>query len=225
MDATVTEDLRRVQAMMQGRRSLSRGGACFAVTALWLLLALAGVCLAQEGQDAAVVDEATEAGGHVAHRYGMALSFAQGVGLPDNYGMGLVTLIGLFDYDRIWPHRAPDPLRFKVELTGGSTTWPEAPRAVVSANILALYYLESLAGAWGRPFVEAGIGGIYTDFQVEGQGSRVNFNPVAGFGLEFDTMGGQTWFTAIRASHWSNAGILEDNQGVNTFAAMLGLYF
>jgi len=161
----------------------------------------------------------------VEHRYGMALSFAQGVGLPDNYGMGLVTLIGLFDYDRIWPHSAPDPLRFKVELTGGATTWPEAPRAVLSANVLALYYLESLTGSWGRPYIEAGIGGIYTDFQVEGQGSRVNFNPVAGFGLEFDAAAGPTWFTALRASHFSNASILEDNQGVNTFAAMVGLYF
>lgn len=170
-------------------------------------------CLAGEGPQ------------EVPHRFGVAVTFAQGVGLSDNYGMGLATLVGLFDYDRVWPHRAPDGLRFKVELTAGSTTWPEAPRAVVSANILALYYLDSLAGSWWRPYAEAGIGGIFTDFQVKGQGSRINFNPVAGFGLEFPTAGGPTWFTAIRASHYSNAGILDDNQGVNTFGTMLGIYF
>ncbi len=172
-----------------------------------------GLCLAEQAPP------------EVPHRFGVAVTFAQGVGLSENYGMGLATLVGLFDYDRVWPHKAPDGLRFKVELTAGSATWPQGPRAVVSANILALYYLDSLAGSWWRPYMEAGIGGIFTDFQVDGQGSRINFNPVAGFGLEFPTASGPTWFTAIRASHYSNAGILENNQGVNTFGTMLGIYF
>lgn len=179
-----------------------------------LLLSLCSFAAAQE-------EEAEQ----VEHRFGVATTFAQGVGLSDNYGMGLVTLVGLFDYDRVWPHRAPDPLRFKVELTAGSSLWPEAPRAVVSANILALCYLDFISSTAVRPYVEGGIGGIYTDFQVQGQGSRINFNPVAGFGLEFPSVSGPTWFTAIRASHYSNAGILDDNQGVNTFGTMLGIYF
>ncbi len=161
----------------------------------------------------------------VPHRYGMALSFAQGVALPDNYGMALLTLVGLFDYDRVWPHSAPDYLRFKVELTAGSTTWPEGGRAVVAANILALFYLDFMATPSLRPYAEAGIGGIYTDFQVDGQGSRINFNPVAGIGLEFPTESGPDWFASLRASHFSNAFLNKHNQGVNTFTTMVGAYF
>lgn len=164
----------------------------------------------------------------VPHRYGMALSLGHsyGLGRNQNYGMALVTLIGLFDYDRVWPHRAPDPLRFKVEFTAGSTTWPEAPRAVVSANILALYYLDALRGEWARPYVEGGIGAIYTDFQVKHQGSRVNFNPVAGIGVEFPgNDSGLSFFTALRLHHLSNAGILPDNQGLNSAFLMFGVYF
>ncbi len=164
----------------------------------------------------------------VPHRYGMALSLGHsyGLGKDQNYGMALVTLIGLFDYDRVWPHRAPDPLRFKVEFTAGTTTWPDAPRAVVSANILALYYLEALRLEWMRPYVEGGIGAIYTDFQVKHQGSRVNFNPVAGIGVEFPGIeDSPTFFTALRLNHFSNAGILVDNQGVNSAFMMFGVYF
>jgi len=166
----------------------------------------------------------TEKRYEVPNRYGVAVSFAQGYGLPENWGTALVTLIGLFDYDRVWPHRAPDPLRFKVELTAGTTTWPDV-RAVVSANILALYYLEWLSTPGMRPYIEGGIGGIYTDYQVKGQGSRVNFNPVAGLGLEFPRAFGPTIFTALRASHASNAGLCKDNTGVDSLGLMLGMYF
>ncbi len=160
-------------------------------------------------------------------RYGMAVSLGHSAFLPEdqNYGMAMFTFIGLFDYDRIWPHNAPDPLRFKVELTGGSTTWPDAPRAIVSAKMLALYYLESLRSEWAIPYVEAGIGGIYTDFQVDGQGSRINFNPVAGIGVEFLSTSGPSFFTSLRLHHLSNAHLLPHNQGLNSAFMMFGMYF
>ena len=159
------------------------------------------------------------------HRWGMALRYDHPVGFSDNYQTALVTLIGLFDYDRIWPHKAPDPLRFKVELTAGSTITPTAPRAVVSVNALALYYLDFMSAAYFRPYIEGGIGGIYTDYQVKDQGSRINFNPVAGFGFEIPQGQGPTWFTAFRASHYSNAGLHHKNRGVNSFGAMVGAYY
>lgn len=201
------------------RKSLATCAKCFLMALFGLLLLSSTAWPQEKGQESA------QDGYKVPARWGMAVSFAQGVGLSDNYGMGLATLIGLFDYDAVWPHRAPEQLRFKVELTGGATTGPEAGRGVVSANILALYYLDFISADWIVPYVEAGIGGIYTDFQVDGQGSRINFNPVAGFGFEFPSTSGPTWFTSLRASHFSNAGLHENNQGVNTFGTMLGLYF
>lgn len=130
----------------------------------------------------------------------------------------------LLDYERVWPHQAPDPLRFKVEGVAGITTAPRT-RAVVSAGILALYYLDSLAARGLRPYVEAGIGLIYTDFQVEGQGLRLNFNPQAGIGTELDLGAGRRGFVAVRAHHLSNGRLYHENRGVNSVAMQTGLLF
>ena len=76
-----------------------------------------------------------------------------------------------------------------------------------------------------RPYLEGGIGVIYTDFQVEGQGSRFNFNPQIGIGTEFKTDSGPPFFATIRLSHISNAGLNDENRGVNSFLLMIGRFF
>lgn len=194
-----------------------------------LALSVALLCLqaspvwSQDGESGAE-DAKAEKSYKIPHRYGMAVSYGHAFGLEENPGMVLVSAVGLFDYDRIWPHRSPEDLRFKVELTGGTTTHPDV-RAVLSANILALYYLSFLSADFMVPYFEAGIGGIYTDYQVDGQGSRVNFNPVVGLGMEFPNEMGPDFFTSVRLHHFSNAGLLPDNQGVNSVLLQTGLYF
>jgi len=47
----------------------------------------------------------------------------------------------MWDYERVWHHWAPDPLRFKVEFTAGMTTSPKT-RAIISVDMMALYYLD-----------------------------------------------------------------------------------
>ncbi len=130
----------------------------------------------------------------------------------------------MWDYDRVWKHWAPDPLRFKVEGSAGATTSPET-RAMISIGMMALYYLDFFSTARLRPYLEGGIGVMYTDFQVEGQGSRFNFNPQIGIGTEFKLDSGAPFFATIRLSHISNAGLHSENRGVNFVVLMIGRFF
>ena len=130
----------------------------------------------------------------------------------------------MWDYDRVWRHWAPDPLRFKVEGTAGLTTSPKN-RAIVSIGMMALYYLEFLSSPVLIPYVEGGIGVTYTDFQVEDQGLRFNFNSQIGIGTEFYVGSGEPFFSALRLSHLSNGGLHKDNRGVNSFILMIGRFF
>ncbi|MCD6526072.1 MAG: acyloxyacyl hydrolase [Desulfuromonas sp.] len=134
----------------------------------------------------------------------------------------------LWDYDQVWPHRAPEPLLFKVETAVGVASTPHC-RAIVSANMLAHYTLER----WGnnhfqpyfQPYVEAGIGLIYADFQLEKQGLRINFNPLLGIGTEIYSDTGQHWFVGARLHHVSNAELHDDNHGINSLVLQLGHFF
>jgi lipid A 3-O-deacylase len=131
----------------------------------------------------------------------------------------------MWDYDRVWRHWAPDPLRWKLEGTAGATTSPNNS-AMISVGMMALYYLEPLSTSRLLPYVEGGIGMIYTDFQVEGQGSRFNFNPQVGIGMEFKRGDSkEPFFATIRLSHISNAGLSSENRGVNSFLLMIGRFF
>lgn len=157
-------------------------------------------------------------------RYGLGGNFGHSYD-PDN-DIDFLQLNGfaLLDYDRVWPHRAPESLRFKVEAAAGVTTAPRT-RAVVSTGMQALYYLDSLALGGLRPYAEAGIGLIYTDFQVPGQGWRINFNPQAGIGTELELGTFRRGYIAVRAHHLSNGRLYRENRGANSVALQAGLYF
>jgi hypothetical protein len=88
-----------------------------------------------------------------------------------------------------------------------------------------LYYLNFWTGKNIKPYVEAGIGVIYTDYTAEGQAYRLNFNPQAGFGIEIQRKTGQTNFLALRMHHLSNGDLNDDNRGQNSVIIMLGQYF
>jgi lipid A 3-O-deacylase len=157
-------------------------------------------------------------------RYGLAIVGGNTYSPENDITFALLSGFILFDYEKVWHHKAPDPLRFKVEFNAGVTTRPET-RAVISSGILALYYLRSLTTNVLRPYIEGGIGIIYTDFQVKGQGLRFNFNPQMGIGTEFKTSPNVTFFSALRLHHISNAGLHHENRGINSVVLMLGRYF
>ncbi len=157
-------------------------------------------------------------------RYGMAALLGDTFD-PDD-AIYFVQLSGfvMWDYDKVWRHWAPDPLRFKVEGTAGLTTSPQT-RGMVSVGMMALYYLGFISGPRWNPYIEGGIGVIYTDFQVDGQGSRFNFYPQIGIGTEFKVDSGPPLFGAVRISHISNAGLHDDNRGMNSVILMIGRFF
>lgn len=134
----------------------------------------------------------------------------------------LLTGILLFDYDRIWPHEAPESLRFKVEYSLGAITKPET-RLMTSLNMIAHLYYPGTSTGRVRPYVEGGIGVIYADYKVEGQGLKINFNPLLGLGFEFGP--DPALFFEFRVHHVSNGGLDEKNRGVNSVQLMLGRYF
>jgi lipid A 3-O-deacylase len=181
----------------------------------------------------AVVTQAADAGAGAPERSAKKT-------LPDQYGMSaeygytfdpkqditflLARVFAIYDYGTVWHQDRPAALRFKVEAAAGSTLTP-ANDLMVSVNMLALYYPGRLEGRTLRPYVEAGIGAIYTQFRVPGQGLHFNFNPLLGVGCEQPQEDGKNPFAAVRLHHLSNAGITHDNRGVNSVVLQMGRFF
>lgn len=136
----------------------------------------------------------------------------------------LVSATALYDYGAIMGHRAPAALHFKVNASLGFAHRGSDDRGVAAAGIMARYDLARLGTASFLPYVEAGIGLIYTDFQVHDQGLRINFNPRFGAGCDF---GGpqRPWFAAVHGHHLSNGHLAHHNRGINSVFVELGRYF
>ncbi len=142
---------------------------------------------------------------------------------PSGVEFCLLTGILLFDYDRVWWHRAPESLRFRVEYSLGAIVEPET-RLMTSANMIAQFYYPGTSAGRVRPYLGGGIGVIYTDYKVEGQGLKFNFNPLITLGAEFGSDPGALFLEA-RLNHISNAGLDDENTGVNSVQIMFGRYF
>jgi lipid A 3-O-deacylase len=157
-------------------------------------------------------------------RYGLTLNIGNTYDPSGDTGFIMLSGIAQFDYDKIWPHAAPAALRFKVEVSAGST-WTRDKDFMASASIFALYYIDRIAKGRFRPYVEGGIGGIYTEWKIDGQGSHLNFNPQLGIGTEFSAGTDATYLAALRLHHISNAGLKEDNRGANSIVFVIGRFF
>ncbi len=157
-------------------------------------------------------------------RYGMAAVLGKTFDPVNDIIFAQVSGFIMWDYERVWHHRASDSLRFKVEATAGTTTSPEV-HAMAAVDMMALYYLEPFPHPKVHPFLEGGVGLIYTDFQVEGQGLRFNANPQIGIGTEFYVDSTAPFFMTLRLQHISNGGLHKDNRGVNSFLLMVGRFF
>lgn len=157
-------------------------------------------------------------------RIGAGLTFGHSYDPSPTFGFAQLTGVLQYDYDRVWPHRAPEPLFFKLEGSLGQASYRGDERLLASVNMLAQYYLVP-AGARFRPYLEAGIGLIYSAFQGEAQGLRLNFNPQAGLGCDYQGLGGTIYFSNFRLHHLSNGGLHSDNRGTNSVLLQIGRYF
>ncbi len=157
-------------------------------------------------------------------QYGMSVEYGYTYDPREDISFLLARVFAIYDYGTVWHQDRPPALRFKVEGAAGSTLTP-ANDLIVSANILALYYLGRLDSRSPRPYVEGGIGAIYTQFRVKGQGLHYNFNPLLGVGCELPQEDGKNPFLAIRLHHISNAGLNHENRGVNSVELQIGRFF
>ncbi len=155
---------------------------------------------------------------------GLAMVYGTSYAPQPAFRIGQLSLMALYDYEQIMPHPAPEPLRFKIEGSVGFAD-PAGKKLLVSANIFALYYLRNLETRTLSPYVEGGIGLVYSDFQVEGQGLRLNFNPQAGIGSEWLSSNKVRWYAAFRGYHLSNGNLYHENHGINAFTLQVGRYF
>lgn len=140
------------------------------------------------------------------------------------FAFALLHAKAVYDYEDVMPHPAPAALRFKFEGSIGLSDHAQ-PRVLAAGHIFAQYYLRGLAYGALYPYIEGGIGLIYTDFQVKDQGLRVNFNPQAGIGVEWRTATGPRWYAGLRAWHVSNSGLHHDNRGINAVVMQCGRIF
>jgi len=185
---------------------------------LVLLSLLSGAALPVSAQE-----RAEDPKGYAPVRYGVALLGGAAYD-PDHIDLVIIQGAMLLDYAQVAWHDAPNYLKMKFELNAGLTL-DSKKRALVSLNMLALRYFRSFSGVGYTPYVEAGIGVIYTDYQVQDQGLRFNFNPQAGAGFEYRLSDGGAVTTSLRLHHLSNGSLYKDNRGVNSALLQIGYLF
>jgi lipid A 3-O-deacylase len=156
-------------------------------------------------------------------QYGASVEYDYAYDPSPNPSFMLARVFAIFDYGSVWHQDCPNTLRFKVEAAAGSTLNP-GNDLIVSVNMLALKYPFKL-GPGLRPFVEGGIGLIYTQFKVPGQGLHFNFNPLLGVGCDMPQADGKNFFATIRLHHLSNAELNHNNRGVNSLGLQIGRFF
>lgn len=188
------------------------------------LVALCLTCSAALGAAATAAPESLRTEISLPDQSGMAIEYGYSYDPQEEITFLLARVFALYDYGTIWHQDRPKAMRFKVEGAAGSTLTP-ANDLIVSVNMLALYYPGKLTTSALRPFLEAGIGVIYTGFRVDGQGLHVNFNPLLGIGCERPQADGKNLFAALRLHHLSNGGFYHDNRGVSSVELQIGRFF
>ena len=135
-----------------------------------------------------------------------------------------ISLSYLSPYNLLVTKTAPEYIRLRSELTLANVS-NSIDGVYASAVFMAVHYLNKTPESTFRPYVEAGIGLAYASYRIEGQAYKVNFNPQIGFGTDFTTSAGETYFGSVRFSHFSNGHLNKDNKGVNTLNISIGRYF
>lgn len=162
--------------------------------------------------------------GHYPPRKSMSLIYGQSYDPNNRHDFLLLSAQWRWAYEDFWVHEAPDTLYFRLEAAAGLRVKTEE-RGVISCGMFAQRYIDRFSTESYRPYIDGGIGIIYTDFQNKNQGLRVNFNPRVSLGVDITTQQGTLWFTALRLYHVSNAGLHDNNRGINAAMIVVGRYF
>lgn len=139
---------------------------------------------------------------------------------PDTSDVDFISihLSATFDRDPFFSYEPAKRLRWLLEAQAGSTVH-HSKRLITSVGMLIRAQSDPISGVIGYGL--AGIGIIYTDFQVPGQGLRVNFAPQLGLGIDIK----KRIYLQVRWHHISNGGLHKDNTGINHWLLYSGVYF
>lgn len=192
------------------------------IAVLFVICVLTLPCCALTKAEEAGAEEVIEARSQ--ERYAIGIVCGNTYKPHDDIRFLQLSAFALVGCDTLWPCLKPSPLHFKVECHAG-TTVHERYRTMVSAGLMIVLYLGETDRARFRPYVEGGSHVIYDDFQIPGQGLRVNFNPQGGVGAEFDLGNAGTFYTTLRIQHISNASIHRENAGIDSIALIFGRFF
>jgi lipid A 3-O-deacylase len=115
-----------------------------------------------------------------------------------------------------------DPWHFRLELSSGLKV--NRPFGIMaSAVVFAQRHLRLLDAEDIHPFVEGGMGLIYTEYRIRHQPLHLDFNPNLGFGCDIGKAGAPHATLSLRWHHVSNANIRPPNNGVNSVVFVVGI--
>lgn len=120
-----------------------------------------------------------------------------------------------FDWDKSWWQS--DVGRLTGFWSGAYTYWEGDKTSSNNSLSFAPVFVYEFAGQNVKPYIEAGVGvAFFSDTQLEDNniGQSFQFEDRLGFGLRF--VGGHE--VGIRATHYSNAGLANHNDGVESYA-------
>lgn len=146
-----------------------------------------------------------------------AADLSGAVGTTDDGSM-VYRLATQFDFSTSWLQS--DTGKLSGYWDGGYTYW-EAGHGSDGNNSLSFspVFVYEFAGQSVRPFIEAGIGvALFSSTKVDGNqlGQAFQFEDRIGLGLRFAEQE-----VGVRAMHYSNAGMQDPNDGVESYS----LYF
>jgi lipid A 3-O-deacylase len=120
-----------------------------------------------------------------------------------------------FDWDKSWLQS--DVGRLTGYWSGAYTYWDGDKTSSNHSLSFSPVLVYEFAGETVKPYVEVGVGlAVFANTEVENNnlGSAFQFEDRFGFGLRF--AGGHE--VGIRATHYSNAGLTNPNDGVESYA-------
>ncbi|MDE1165073.1 MAG: acyloxyacyl hydrolase [Pseudomonas sp.] len=162
---------------------------------LFCLAALAAFTLGQS-----MTAQALDASVSVGHTDGSTMTYR--LGLQSNW-------------DKSWWQTSTG--RLTGYWDGAYTYWDSSKGSNSNTLSFAPVFVYEFAGDSVKPFIEAGIGvSVFSSLRVDDDqlGTAFNFEDRIGAGLRF--AGGQE--VSIRATHYSNAGIKEPNDGIQSYS-------
>jgi lipid A 3-O-deacylase len=120
-----------------------------------------------------------------------------------------------FDWDKSWLQS--DVGRLTGYWSGAYTYWEGDKGSSNNSLSFSPVFVYEFSGESIKPYVEAGIGAAVfsnTDYEGNKIGQAFQFEDRIGFGLRFH--GGHE--VGIRATHYSNAGMSSNNDGVESYS-------